>query len=139
MKTRQEKKDQAKHVYDCFLQALYDHIGNGMTFDHTLNYMGQELFPSKWHGLFMRDAKYPEDQYCMVNTDVSGGPGVHWVAVADGYQYDSFGRKNILDNPKLRDTDHGAEQIAAETDCGARCLAWLCTVNMLGIDSAKLI
>jgi hypothetical protein len=139
MKTRQEKKAKAKHMYECFLKALHENLGSGITFDHTLDYMGNELFGNKWAGIYMRDDRYPESKYCIVNTDTRGGQGVHWVAVGDGYQYDSFGRKNILGNDRLRDTDHEPEQVETETDCGSRCLAWLCTLNMLGIDTARLI
>lgn len=133
------RKLDPKQVYERFLECLEDSLGRGTTLSGSLDYIGGELFGSRWAGIFMRDEDYPIDQYCIVNTDKKGQPGTHWVAVGGGMQYDSFGRKNILGNGRLRDTEPKPEQTPDETDCGARCMAWLCTLNLLGADKARLI
>ena len=62
--------------------------------------------------------------------------------------YDSFGRDDTTiinnlrfsGNGKIVDSDKkDVEQNMKETNCGARCIAWLLVYNDLGEDYAKLI
>ena len=125
--------------YNMYLQLLQDFMGNSITDATQLQNMGALLFEDMWGGVYMSDQNTPRNKYCIINTDRSGGSGEHWVAVAGKYQYDSFGRQNILNRRGLIDTDNDAEQRHAEMNCGQRCLAWLLVFDSMGPDFAKTI
>ena len=125
--------------YIKYLRLLQEYMGNSITDATQLQSMGSLLFESMWGGVYMSDQDIPLNKYCIVNTDLSGGPGEHWVAVAGNYQYDSFGRRNILHRRVLTDTDNDAEQQRSETNCGQRCLAWLLVFDYMGPEYAKTI
>lgn len=67
--------------------------------------------------------------------------GEHWLALVHGhkhiYVYDSFGRSkeffNLSDVYKM--TDPKPEQNIYEENCGARCLAWLMTCDIFGVEN----
>ena len=95
---------------------------------------------------------YPSDripflsngQCVIVNLDATGQPGSHWVAIYHqdkNYVYDSFGRDtaSILPLRNYEDADDDAEQHILETNCGARCLAWLFCFERYGKDYAMTI
>lgn len=126
-------------LYEQELKRFIQVIGNGLTYSNTLQEMGLREFPDRWKGIFMSDETYPLRGYSIVNTDPAGQPGEHWVAVADGMLYDSFGRANLINNPTLVDTELDAEQLIEEENCGQRCLAWLSVHYLLGPEAAKTI
>jgi hypothetical protein len=61
--------------------------------------------------------------------------------------YDSFGRRNTEIIPNLKfsgngriiDTDRDPEQKILETNCGSRCLSFLCIFDKYGANIAKMI
>lgn len=132
------------------------YVGDKTTFLGQLNGAGKKILGIKFKGVYPSD-KIPKlndlSPYCILNLDKSDMPGSHWVALAKNDKlnhtilYDSFGRNNIKIIPNLRfsgngkiiDTDRDAEQNEKETNCGARCLAWLCMYDEYGEDVAKLI
>lgn len=126
-------------VYRKFVDRLIPILGDDITFGDSIDWIGRTLFEDRWGGVFMRDEEYPTDSYCVVNMDSKGGRGSHWIAVGAGMQYDSFGRRDALRNGELLDTASDAEQSLAEYNCGVRALAWLCTLNLLGVEKAAQI
>ena len=82
--------------------------------------------------MFAHDEPHPTS-YCIVNVGTRKSGGSHWLAHAHGTWYDSFGRA------EFGDESGDAEQRKYEVDCGQRSLAWLCHVDVHGVDSAKLI
>jgi len=145
----------AEHIYNMLLKdVIVPLIGNDTTYLDELEGVGNLLFKNKFAGVFPSD-KIPKlnnrKRYAILNLDKSGESGSHWVAIAkysnDTYIYDSFGRNHekIIKtlsksgNGKITDADLDAEQEIEETNCGARCLAWLCVFNYFSPDLAKLI
>jgi hypothetical protein len=130
------------------------HTGDKTTYLKELNGVGNKLLGVKFKGVFPSD-KIPRlndlSPYCILNLDTSKESGSHWVALAKNGDhsvlYDSFGREHPKIIPRLRysgngkivDTDRDAEQKVLETNCGARCLAWLCIFDKHGEDMAMLI
>ena len=129
-------------------------VSNRTTYGRDLKQFARRAFGTRFRGVFMRDeipsnfnAQHP---YGIVNLDRSVEPGSHWIAVA--YQgprnlmiYDSFGkmhrppREIFQKYPNSELTDPDAEQSLRETNCGARCLAWLMLVEIQGFKAAKRI
>lgn len=87
----------------------------------------------------------------IVNVDTSGKPGSHWVGVVETgdsiYVYDSFAPHlsdlmPILEAKLNRKKIQVHERISHPTQwgrteiCGCLCLAWLCVVHELGIETA---
>lgn len=102
-------------------------------------------------GSFPHDRLPPlkENEKAIINTDASGSPGEHWMAVTQAggklYGYDSFGRRIDTLVPAMAPAQSVSndtadkEQADAEQNCGARCLAWLYAVDRLGLQKAMLI
>ena len=122
--------------YTAEVKRFTNILGAGITAGAVLDRIGGQEFPGKWAGIFMADQDYPIGGYCVVNTDHSGEPGTHWVAVGEGMLYDSFGRRDILKNTRLSDTEYDAEQRQEEENCGQRCLAWLSVLETYGPTAA---
>jgi len=130
------------------------YTGDKTTYLKELEGAGKKLLGVKFKGVFPSD-KIPKlndlSPYCVLNLDSSKEPGSHWVALAKNGEvsilYDSFGRHNneiipdlkFSGNGRIVDTDRDAEQKILETNCGARCLAWLCIMDKYGANIAKLI
>jgi len=130
------------------------YTGDRTTYLKELNGAGKKLLGVKFKGVYPSD-KIPKlndlSPYCILNLDSSKEPGSHWVALAkygDGCMfYDSFGRRNTEIIPNLKfsgngriiDTDRDAEQKILETNCGARCLSFLCIMDKYGANIAKMI
>lgn len=145
---------EAHRRYDRILKYLVEPlVGSKTTYLQELNGAGRKLLSVKFKGVFPSD-KIPKlnalSPYCILNLDKSTESGSHWIAVArrpdDVVVYDSFGRPNDVIIPALAgsgngrviDTDPDAEQGITETNCGARCLAWLVFYDRYG-DEALLI
>lgn len=152
-KSRKEKT--CNLIYNKVLKDIIIPLtGDKTTYLTELNGVGRKMLGVKFKGVFPAD-KIPKlhdlSPYAILNLDTSKEPGSHWVAIAKNgnstYIYDSFGRTNIKIIPNLRysgngriiDTDRDAEQDILQTDCGARCIAWLVFLDKWGIDCAKLI
>ena len=96
---------------------------------------GKELFGKKYVGTFASDEipKMKNGCYCIVNLDKSYENGSHWIAMVHlsgkDYIYDSFGRTTTMILPDFKektiDADYDPEQSIIETNCGARCIAFL--------------
>jgi hypothetical protein len=108
---------------------------------------------NNFKGIYMQNSKIPKSSgpACFIlNTDLVGGPGIHWMAVYSTgkhyYIYDSFGRKSkkiithfVKGGVRFTDSDYDAEQKDDETNCGQRCLAWLVFRQKYGIHNALKI
>tara|TARA_R110000823_G_scaffold61186_1_gene145968 strand:+ start:638 stop:1093 length:456 start_codon:yes stop_codon:yes gene_type:complete len=148
---------QAENFYNQYLNdSVYPLIGNKTTYLGELEGAGKKLLKVKFKGVFPSD-KIPKlndlSPYCILNLDKSTESGSHWIALAkmpnsnDSVVYDSFGRDhrkiipnlNLSGNGRINNTDNDSEQEILETDCGARCLAWLMVFDKQGVDVAKLI
>jgi len=130
------------------------YTGDRTTYLKELEGTGKKLLGVKFKGVYPSD-KIPKlndlSPYCILNLDSSKEPGSHWVALAksgkDSILYDSFGRHNneiIPDlkysgNGRIIDTDRDAEQKILETNCGARCIAFLKFFDEYGAKAAMLI
>jgi hypothetical protein len=149
-----ESELNAERLYKKFLHNVESILGNQTTFSTDLNRVGKSLLKSKFAGVFPAD-QIPKltkrTPYAIANLDTSDESGSHWIALArkDGkvYFYDSFGRpdKSILPllgksgNGVVVDTDHDREQGFAETNCGARSMAWLLLFDKYGVNMAMKI
>jgi hypothetical protein len=145
----------AEEVYNEILnETIKPLTGNKTTYLTDLHGVGKKLLGAKFKGVFPSD-KIPVlndlASYCILNLDKSTESGSHWVSLAkhgeDSILYDSFGRANnkiipnlvYSGNGRIIDTDRDAEQHILETNCGARCLAWLVFFDKYGADNAMLI
>ena len=91
------------------------------------------MFGSKFAGVYASNTlpkKLARDKFYIVNTDPNYSTGEHWLALYNGYVYDSFGRSagtlsKYLKGRGLKRTEPDVEQKMTETNCGARSLAAL--------------
>ena len=140
---------QVDKVYNDFLKLFNKYFGTKATYDIDLSKVGYELIPG-FKGVYpMEDMnqldKLNDKESYIINT------GEHWVALYMNKKilviYDSFGRKyqelfhKILSDiyPKIVDVDNDAEQEIKQETCGQRALAWLSTIQSVGIDKAMLV
>ena len=114
-------------------------MGSHETSTDELTAAGRRIFGSHYVGTFGCDQipTVVDGQSYIVNTEPSTASGAHWLAVYnDGGRligYDSFGRDI---HETVLETGPDAEQMVHESNCGQRCLAWLCVVYGLGVDDA---
>lgn len=151
------KEDEVEKIYKTILKNIIEPLtGDETTYLNELLGVGKKLFGVKFKGVFPSD-KIPKlndlSPYAILNLDRSKEPGSHWVAIAKNDKdditllYDSFGREgnkiikslNYSGNGRIVNTDLDAEQKVKETNCGARCLAWLVVCDMYGFENAKKI
>jgi Adenovirus endoprotease len=137
-------------IYKDYLWFVQKCIGKKETDEHCLTAVGKHLFDDEYEGTYAAD-EVPSTpfRYAIVNIDKRATGGIHWVALAridegDTYMvYDSYGRRTAKIMPLLQlktiDTQHDAEQTKAQTNCGARCLAWLLLFQECGSEAAKTI
>jgi hypothetical protein len=130
-------------MYNEALKIFEGQLGTKSTYGSDLDRIGRHLWPLQWNGVFPYDKFQPSKQkiYAIINQDSSTGPGIHWMAVANGLVYDSFGRRTttLVKIAHKEDTDYDAEQTSREENCGPRCLAWIWVYHTLGHEAAKLI
>ena len=147
---------QAVDLYNQYLKQVYSLVGNKSTYLSELEGVGKKLLKVKFKGVFPSD-KIPKlndlSPYCILNLDKSTQSGSHWISLAkfenknDSLVYDSFGRDfkeiipdlNLTGNGRIINTDRDAEQKVEETDCGARCIAWLMVFDRHGSEMAMMI
>jgi len=122
------------NYYKTYLQELEEVLGSQATFADELNEIGKKLFGHKWGGVFPKGAEdISFDKYCIINTHTASQPGEHWLALGQNILYDSFGRDlRSMIGGQLRVTEEDAEQSIEESNCGARCLAWLLVLDNYG-------
>jgi hypothetical protein len=151
MPTLSEKEVTAK--FRTYKRQMIKALGRKATTDKQLTTMGKKLFGKKYIGTFSQNYKVkssPTTQMFVINTDTSGGPGEHWIAVLKNnntfYVYDSFARtsKKIIPvfskNKLIIESDRDdAEQRGQSEVCGQLCLSWLCVAQELGIRNALKI
>lgn len=142
-----EKK--IRELYDAALKRAEAMVSDETTYLEDLTRAGRRLFGVKYKGTFPSD-KIPRlndlSPFCILNLDKSNESGSHWVALAklplskNSIFYDSFGRHSTKILPSLKysgngmilHTDDDAEQHPLETNCGARCLAFLMVLESCG-------
>lgn len=147
---------EAEKLYNFYLhKKIYPLIGDKTTYLTELEGAGKKLFGAKFKGVFPSD-KIPKlndlSKYCILNLDTSKEKGSHWIALArnsdeESIVYDSFGRDykriipnlNYSGNGRIKNTEKDAEQKILQTDCGARCLAFLMVFDKHGQDMALKI
>ena len=138
----------AEAVYDAMLACVEEQTGKGETSTSQLKELGKSIIGSQFHGVFPIDKIPAKFKYIIANLDTSDQPGSHWIAMVgrknrEPLTYDSFGRdaSEILpsDMHNVTMTEDDAEQEVKETNCGARCLAWLLLAKEFGIGAAKEI
>ncbi len=134
-------KQKAETQYKRWLAVAESVVGSGETTLSQLTTGGKKMFGDKYVGTFASD-KIPmlsDDQVAIVNVDRTGQPGSHWIGWTKTLVYDSFGRKvkSLLtaDNIPM-DTADDAEQSVTESNCGARCLAFLSVYLLHGHNAA---
>tara|TARA_R110000851_G_scaffold119581_6_gene247430 strand:+ start:432 stop:908 length:477 start_codon:yes stop_codon:yes gene_type:complete len=158
MSSKTQKEKDVEREYNNILKQIIEPLsGDKTTYLSELNGIGKKLFGVKYKGTFPAD-KIPKlndlAPYAILNLDKSTEPGSHWVAIAKHpgenktLFYDSFARKgskiikslSYSGNGRIVDSDlKDKEQEIEETNCGARCLAYLVVVEKYGWDNAKLI
>jgi hypothetical protein len=137
------------------LKIIYKLLNNrGTTNNIELSRLCQELFGTKFHGVYPSDRIPKLDihrKYCILNLDKSTETGSHWVGcILDNdiiYIFDTYNRsvKQILPaiykfkNNTIRKGEKHVLEKDTGTDCGERCIAWLLLVDKYGIDIAKNI
>ncbi len=133
-------------IYKIVMRLLPNH-----TTDNTqLDEVGFKLL-NNYLGTFPVDqvpTNLKKGDSLIFNLDDSTEPGSHWMG---GYcfkknellVYDSFGRATKTIAPSLllktQDTQDDAEQQIHETNCGARCMAFLCLAENFGKQTAKYL
>ena len=126
----------AEKQYENFLALIERALTAQVTYGGVLEDMCVYLFGSKFRGVYAYD-KVPKALrgYAIVNLDKRTQPGSHWVALADGMCYDSFGRNVGLG----KQTEDDIEQERREDNCGQRCIAFLCVYHAYGPQVAYYI
>jgi hypothetical protein len=138
-------KELAEGEYERYLVVAERLVGNKVTLSSDLERVCHKLFGGAFKGVFPSDRvpRLRECECAIVNVDKSNQRGSHWMAVTSGLLYDSFGRRNIdlISHAKLKqeDTELDAEQTKTETNCGARCIAFLIVWALHGAAVAKYI
>ena len=151
-----KNKQVAEKTYTQILKKMYKKVGKTTTYNDQLIKVGKQLFKHKFMGVFASDKipnKIPKGYCFIINVDKSNESGSHWIAVCKDintnqiWVYDSFGRNitKLIPNLKkkfklnLKEPEHDAEQKESQTDCGARCLAFIYIFLNYGPSIAKYI
>jgi len=147
----QLNKHKAEKLYNKYFKQMKKIVGNTTTYSSTLYKVGKKLFGNNFIGVFTSDniPTIPNAHMCIVNLDTSKQSGSHWVGIIKDKGriliYDSFGRKAIKILSKVKnidkyiDTELDKEQDISESNCGARCLAYLMVYHKHGYTYAKWI
>lgn len=153
---RPTNKQLAESEYRRYLTLCENVVGNKSTYLTDLENLCLKLFKTEFMGVFPSD-KIPKlnkiKNMCILNLDRSDQSGSHWVSLVYDYDegksmlYDSFGRKNskIINkvnysgNGRVIDSELDPEQKISESNCGARCVAFLCVFHKYGFKIAKYV
>jgi hypothetical protein len=134
-------------------KRIYPLVGSKTTYLKQLSDAGKRLFGMKYKGTFPADKIPPLSAmtpYAIINLDTSYQSGSHWISLAllaggKIVGYDSFGRdvnellKLSNQSSRITNSDRDPEQKVLETDCGARCLAFLVILDEQGWEVAKML
>ena len=128
-------------VFNSYKQQLIKQLGTQVTDNIQLDRVAYKLLGSRFKGTYSVDTvPIQKSGMFIVNTDLSTGPGVHWVAVLSTsktvYVFDSFGRKtkNLLKplvknakiyQKKVIDSDYDVDQKISSFICGPLSIAFL--------------
>jgi hypothetical protein len=148
----------ARTTFNAHKAEMIKLLGRKETEEQDLDKIGRAAFGQSWGGVHPIDrVKLKPNHYYIVNTDGHDKPGMHWLGLYTGkshaYIYDSYARapgriagrlvKNITDHGYLlspTDRVHHMEQIGYTSGvCGQLSMAWLLTVQSLGIRRASVI
>ena len=146
------EKDVEK-LFKKYAKGLIKKYGNKALTDLQVTDMAKLKLKGKYLGTFPQDKiNLNKSGYMIINTDLDGKPGIHWVALyitkKTVYIYDSFARDNktllkILTNQinkkKLNvvNSDRSdAEQFGDSEVCGVLSVAWLYVIKDIGIKNA---
>jgi predicted SpoU family rRNA methylase len=152
--SKQDKK-KAERLYEKYLNEMENKVGKTTTYGDQLYKVAKKIFGKKFIGVFPSDKipkKIKKGCLLIVNVDKSSESGSHWLGVCKDKTkgkilvYDSFGRSihEILPSIKgkgrnVKSTEYDKEQKIKETNCGARCLAFLKVFDEHGFNYAKYI
>jgi hypothetical protein len=85
--------------FKAYKRKMIKILGRKATTDDQLTQLGKRLFGKRYIGTFSQDykpQKKPTCQYFIINNQLKGQPGEHWIAVVKNgntyYIYDSFAR-----------------------------------------------
>lgn len=138
-----------------YKNALIAEVGRDAMYDDTINAIGKREFGRRWGGTYASDAlpALKANRFYIVNTDVSAGPGVHWIGLyvspaKVSHLYDSFARpaKNVSRRTvggvagqglALEEANGVGDQRGDSGVCGQLTLAWLQLVRDRGIRAAS--
>ena len=141
-------------IYNAFLDEIQSYIGDSTTYTDQLMSNGKRMFGDQFIGVFASDqipSQIDRGDMMIVNLDAHNEPGSHWVAICKDekdiiWVYDSFGRNihRILPSiyngtRKIKSTERDPEQEDTESNCGARCLAFLQVFYVYGSKYARYI
>lgn len=150
-----DKKEVEKIYFGLYKDMIRLFKHKSTTTNSELDKIGKSLFSNKYLGTFPQD-KLPNEIYnkpsrfAIINTDLQGSKGEHWVAVAGlpnsnkVMVFDSFGRKSKILLPTLLqkniiDTDYDKEQQIYQLSCGQYSMAFLLFFHIYGSGCAKFI
>ena len=140
-------------LFKKYKRRFINKLGRKSTYNDQLDALGGGEF-KRWNGVHSQDRYVDKPGFQILNTDISGGEGDHWVAAyrtpKQLYIYDSFGRptnkllrglnRRMSGNGiKIVDADYDPEQKGDSEICGCLALSWLCVVRDLGIREALKI
>ena len=147
-------KKKAEKLYTQELKKIIKIVGNKTTYSDQLYKVGKQIFGPDFLGVFTSD-RIPNtiniNKMAIINLDSSEMSGSHWVAICKDkkgiiWVYDSFGRNTHEILPDIygkkriiKTTERDAEQNKNESNCGARCLAFLKVFDKYGSKFAKYI
>ena len=135
-------------AYNLFLKTIENDIGKTTTTNHQLDKYCKSIFGDKFKGVYSIDTlpSMGDGECCIFNLDKSYEKGSHWCGMykSNGLYivYDSFGRKSqILGIPlkKTLTTENDPEQHISESNCGARCVSFLCCCYTLPLKEVLKI
>lgn len=150
MKPLSEKE--VMKYFNRFKRKYIKALGRKPTTGVQLFNLCKELFGDKFIGVYSQDSKIPttknKTEYYILNQDTAKGKGIHWIGLVNSknniwYIWDSYGRKSKKLLPLFTkgkgivvDADYDVDQSKTSTVCGPICIAWLSTVETLGIRNA---
>ena len=143
----------ANKTFKKYKLKLIKEFGRKALDNTEIDSAAQTMFGKKYRGSYAQDEKFEKKTgYYIINTDISTGPGIHWISCKITpktiYIYDSFGRdsKKILPHlvkylypRKIVESKNDKEQKDAEVICGHLSLSFLAVAYELGIKAAILI
>ena len=145
-------------IFNKYKKTMIKLMGSKSTTSRQLNIIGNQLFGNRYIGTFSQDNipfhKVKPDTFAIINTDTQGKPGVHWVALyftaKTAYVWDSYGRDSNkllpvfikqlkLRNIRFKNSDPDEDQSRTSEICGQLCLAFMLTVDKIGVMNAMKV